>query len=135
GGAGAAADVEVAPGAAARRAAPAEAPQEPPRPEPREEPGVLVAEPRVAEARRERPAHGADARRPPRERHARRRLLMARVVIGVARGEVRVADARSAVVQTRSARSPPQSAHGASTVGSVSISRRSLPAGARRGPS
>src|SRR4029453_16395701 len=82
--AGAAADVEVATAASPRRAVPPEATrQHAPAPS-RERAGTRVPHRGVAEARGEPPAGGPDARGRALERDARGRLLVARVVIGVA---------------------------------------------------
>src|SRR4029453_9211075 len=80
----AAADVEVATAASPRRAVPPEATrQHAPAPS-RERAGTRVPHRGVAEARGEPPAGGPDARGRALERDARGRLLVARVVIGVA---------------------------------------------------
>src|SRR5262249_9105413 len=87
----AASHVEIAPGSSPRWAAPPEAAQEFPCPEPRQNGGALVPERPVPEPARERVPDGPDAGRRALERHPRRRLLVARLVVRVARGQVLVA--------------------------------------------
>src|SRR5437016_1310570 len=93
----AAPDVEIATGTDPRRAAPPDPPEHSPRPEPRRERYARVAERAVAEAVGERPPRGALTALRALQRHPRRRLLMPRIVIGVTRGQMLVAHARSLV--------------------------------------
>src|SRR5207253_4765376 len=93
-GARAAADVEIAPVADPRQAAPAETRKQRSRPEASQEADVAIAKVRVPEPARERPAHRTDPRRGALERHSGRRLLMPRIVVGVARRQVLAANAR-----------------------------------------
>src|SRR4029453_9478353 len=102
-----AADVEVATAASPRRAVPPEATrQHAPAPS-REQAGTPVPQRGVAEAGGERPAGGPDARGRALERYARGRLVVARVVIGVAVSQAVVADARALVEEA----APPTARH------------------------
>jgi hypothetical protein len=87
----AASHVEIAPGSSPRRTAPPEAAQERARPELRQNGSVRVAERAVPEPARERVPGGPYPGRRALERHPRRRLLVTRVVVRVARGQVLVA--------------------------------------------
>src|SRR5262249_20288767 len=99
----AASHVEIAPGSSPRWTAPPEGTQEPPRREPRQKGRVLVPECPVPKLACERVPDGPDAGRRALERHPRRWLLVARIVVRVARGQVLVAHPRTLVEKAAAA--------------------------------